>query len=248
MYPFLGDFPTGATIFFPFATYNAAGASVTATGLAVTDIEVYKGASMTQRSSDAGYALVDTDGLDLDGVTGIHGFTIDTSNDTDSGFYAAGNDYTVVVSSITADSQTVNFIAGRFSIENRNIKANVTQWLTQAVAAVSVNGVPEVDVTHIGGSATAATNLSYSAALMIPGVAYAGTLTTTRVDTQTAAIIALDDDILIGRVLIARTGNETYTACRISDFAEAGGVATITLDSNTPLRTAMSNSDAFLIV
>ena len=78
MYPYLGDFNTGATIFFPFATFDSNGASITLTGLAVTDIEVYKGASMTQRSSDAGYALVDTDGIDLDTVTGIHGFTIDT--------------------------------------------------------------------------------------------------------------------------------------------------------------------------
>lgn len=116
---YLGDFELGKTIFFPFCTYNAAGASVTITGLAVTDIEIFKGASITQRSSDAGYALVDTDGIDIDGITGLHGFTIDTSDNTDAGFFAAGNDYTVVVSTITADSQTVTFIAGRFSLINR---------------------------------------------------------------------------------------------------------------------------------
>jgi hypothetical protein len=119
MYPYLGDFELGKTIFFPFHTFNSSGASVTLTGLAVTDIEVYKNASMTQRSSDAGYSLVDTDGIDLDSVTGIHGFTIDTNDNTDAGFYAAGNDYTVVVSAVTVDSQTVNFIAGRFSLINR---------------------------------------------------------------------------------------------------------------------------------
>src|SRR5688572_22610088 len=101
MYPYLGDFELGKTIFFPFPTFNSSGASVTLTGLAVTDIEIYKGASMTQRSSDAGYALVDTDGIDLDGITGIHGFTVDTADNTDSGFYASGNDYTVVVSAVT---------------------------------------------------------------------------------------------------------------------------------------------------
>jgi phage baseplate assembly protein W len=117
MYPVLGDFPTGAVIFFPFHTFDGAGASVTLTGLAVTDIEVYKGVSMTQRSSDSGYALVDTDGVDLDGITGIHGFTIDTSDNTDAGFYAAGNEYTVIVSMVTINDQTVNFVVGRFSIE-----------------------------------------------------------------------------------------------------------------------------------
>src|SRR3970282_1651799 len=140
MYPYLGDFNVGATIPFLFPTYDAAGASITITGLAVTDIEVYKGASMTQRASDAGYALIDTDGIDLDGITGIHGFTIDTSDNTDAGFYAAGSDYTVVVSAITVDTQTVNFIAGRFSIENRNRKTNVIEWLGTATAQPTVGG------------------------------------------------------------------------------------------------------------
>ena len=118
-YPVLGDFELGKTIFFPFHTFNSSGASVTLTGLATSDILVYKNASMTQRSSTAGFTLVDTDGIDIDSVTGLHGFTIDTSDNTDAGFYAAGNDYTVVVSTVTIDSQTVTFIAGRFSIINR---------------------------------------------------------------------------------------------------------------------------------
>lgn len=33
------------------------------------------------------------------------------------------------------------------------VAANVTQWLGQAAAAVTQNGVPEVDITHIGGVA-----------------------------------------------------------------------------------------------
>jgi hypothetical protein len=33
------------------------------------------------------------------------------------------------------------------------LPANVTKWLGSAVAPVTVNGVPEVDVTHVGGSA-----------------------------------------------------------------------------------------------
>jgi len=152
MSKYLGDFATGATIYFYFESYNAAGASVTLTGLAVTDIEVYKNGSTTQRSSDAGYTLLDTDGIDFDGVTGIHGFSIDTSDNTDAGFYVAGADYTVVVSAVTIDSQTVTFIAGRFSIENRNTKANVTQWLGTAAATPTTAGVPSVDVITWLGS------------------------------------------------------------------------------------------------
>jgi hypothetical protein len=141
MYPYLGDFEAGKTIFFPFNTFNSSGASVTLTGLAVTDIEVYKGASMTQRSSDAGYALVDTDGIDLDGITGIHGFTIDTSDNTDAGFYVAASDYTVVVSSVTVDSQTVNFIVGRFSISNRAGLKPTVEGRTLDVASTGEAGL-----------------------------------------------------------------------------------------------------------
>ena len=155
MYPYLGDFAAGSSIFVPFATYNSSGASATLTGLAVTDIEVYKGASMTQRASDAGFALVDTDGIDLDTITGIHGFTIDTSDNTDAGFYAAGNDYTVVVSAVTVDAQTVNLIACRFSIENR--VSNVTKIAGSAVSTTTAQ--LGVNVVQISTDATAAANL-----------------------------------------------------------------------------------------
>lgn len=119
MYPYLGDFVTGITIFLPWHTFNSSGASVTLSGLATSDVLVYKNASMTQRASTSGFALVDTDGIDIDSVTGFHGITIDTSDNTDAGFWAAGNDYTVVISTVTVDSQTVSFILARFSLQNR---------------------------------------------------------------------------------------------------------------------------------
>lgn len=116
---YLGDFAAGSVIYVPFHTFNAAGGSVTITGLAVTDIEIYKNGSTTQRASDAGYTLLDTDGIDFDGLTGIHGFSVNTGDNTDSGFYSSGADYWIVVSAITVDSQTVSFVAATFSIENR---------------------------------------------------------------------------------------------------------------------------------
>lgn len=130
--------PAGDVLPVFFSTYaGATGASVTMTGLAVTDIEIYKDASMTQRASDAGYTLIDTDGIDVDGLTGIHGFTIDTGDNTDASFYTVGAWFTVVVSSVTVDSQTVNFIACQFRI----------------VPAESAAGVPKVDPSHFGGTA-----------------------------------------------------------------------------------------------
>ena len=113
----LGKVPADITLYIPFATYGGTdGESITLTGLAVTDIEIYKNGSATQRSSDAGYALLDTDGIDFDSLIGIHGFSIDLSNNTDAGFYSVGGFYWVVVSAITVDSQTVNFIAATFRI------------------------------------------------------------------------------------------------------------------------------------
>lgn len=132
-----GPVPIGAVLPVIFDSFaGATGASVTMSGIAVTDIEIYKGTSMTQRASDAGYALLDTDGIDIDGVTGIHGFSIDTGDNTDAGFFASGSFYTVVVASITVDSQTVNFVAATF----------------RCVTAETVAGQPKVDTATWDGT------------------------------------------------------------------------------------------------
>lgn len=102
-------FNAGDTIYFYFDTYDSNGASVTMTGLLASDIECYKSGSTTQRTSDNGITLLDTDGIDFDGTTGLHGFSIDTSDNTDAGFWADGNQYLINVNAVTIDSQTVRF-------------------------------------------------------------------------------------------------------------------------------------------
>lgn len=100
-----------------FSTYGGTnGESVTMTGFAVTDIEIYKDGSTTQRASDSGVTLLDTDGTDFDGITGIHGFQIDLSDNTDANFYSTGSWFHVVVSAVTVDTQTVSFVACAFRI------------------------------------------------------------------------------------------------------------------------------------
>lgn len=111
----LGDQAVDDTLYLPFDTYDSDGASVTITGLAVTDIEIYKDGSATTRASDNGYALLDTDGIDFASTTGLHGFSVDLSDNSDSGFYAAGGTYWCNVNAITVDSQTVRFTY-RFTI------------------------------------------------------------------------------------------------------------------------------------
>ena len=151
--------PAGTTLYLPFATYGGAnGQSITLTGLAASDIEVYKNGSTTQRASDAGYTLLDTDGIDFDGITGIHGFSIDLSDNTDAGFYAVGSWYFVVVSAVTVDTQTVNFIAGVFRITPAEgvagyPKADVSHF--GGSAGTFASGRPEVNTSHFGGSAGA---------------------------------------------------------------------------------------------
>src|SRR3972149_9211648 len=141
------------------------GASITLTGLALGDILVYKGNSMTQRASTAGFSLLDTDGIDIDTITGIHGCSIDTGDNTDAGFFAAGSFYTVVVASVTIDAQTVNFVAGTFWLGPTLTVAgvdevDVTHWLGTACATPTTNGVPEVDVTYVAGTAQTAGDLA----------------------------------------------------------------------------------------
>lgn len=152
--------PAGDVLPVMFSSYaGSTGASVTLTGLAVTDIEIYKDGSATQRASDAGYTLLDTDGIDFDAITGIHGFSIDTGDNTDAGFYTVGAWFTVVVSAVTVDSQTVSFIACQFrlmaaeSIAGKP-KVDVDGWLGTACATPTVAGVPEVDLTHVSGATT----------------------------------------------------------------------------------------------
>ncbi len=160
--------PAGDVLPVMFATFDGGtGASITLTGLAVTDIEIYKDGSVTQRASDAGYTLLDTDGIDFDGITGIHGFSIDTGDNTDAGFYTVGAWFTVVVSAVTIDAQTVSFIACQFRLMAAESvaakpKVDVDAWLGTAAATPTVAGVPEVDITHVAGTAQTAGDLKAS--------------------------------------------------------------------------------------
>ena len=124
----LGTVRPGTTLYIPFHTFdsNDPSASVTMTGLATTDIEIYKDGSVTQRASDTGYALLDTDGIDFDAITGVHGISIDLSSNATAGFYSAGSQYWVVVASITVDAATINFLLATFRIGYPDAVINTT--------------------------------------------------------------------------------------------------------------------------
>jgi hypothetical protein len=170
------------------------GASVTLTGLAVTDIEIYKDGSVTQRASDAGYTLLDTDGIDFDSITGIHGFSIDLSDNTDASVYAVGSWYHVVVSSVTIDAQTVNFIAAAFRIVSAT--RGLAGTALPAAAADAAGGLPISDAGGLDLDAKIGA-LTYGTANRVNAQVYgmeANVLTATAInaDAITAAKVAAD--------------------------------------------------------
>lgn len=238
----LGSVPAGIVLYIPFASYSAAGASVTLTGLAVTDIEIYKDGSTTQRASDAGYALLDTDGIDFDGITGLHGFSIDLADNTTSGFYAAGSQYWVVVSAVTIDSQTVNFIAATFRI----------------VAAEATAGLPSVNTTHAAGTAWASgaitaavlANASIDAATFASdtglysirsGTAQAGASTTITLDASASAV----DDFYNGTMILISSGTGAGQARQISDYVGSTKVASVPAWAVNPDNTSVFTIQPF---
>ena len=124
MIPYIGDFVVNSTVRYFFGTNASAGASVNRT--TAGSIRVYKNTSVTERTSVAG--ITDTSGFDS--VTGLSALSIDLSNNTDAGFYAAGNDYVVVLFGAVVDTQTVNVPLFQFSIENRFSSISNAVWNT----------------------------------------------------------------------------------------------------------------------
>jgi hypothetical protein len=110
---YLGDFAAGATVRCPFNVVLATGES--SSRATNGTVRIYKNSSTTQRTSSNGI----TDTEDFDSLTGLGLVVVDLSDNTDAGFYAAGNDYFIVLDGVVIDGVTVNSCIGFFSIENR---------------------------------------------------------------------------------------------------------------------------------
>jgi hypothetical protein len=146
-----GDILVGATIRGTFQTRDTDSAPIT---LASGTLRVYKDDGTTE--DDSGITL----NTDFDSRTGLHLWEIDTS--ADGTFYSAGSDFFVVLTVGTVDSiSVVGTCVGHFSIENRNIKANVTQFGGSALTSAA--GIPEVKVASIAANAITATSINADA-------------------------------------------------------------------------------------
>ncbi|MBL4701962.1 MAG: hypothetical protein JKX85_11960 [Phycisphaeraceae bacterium] len=118
------------TVHIPFNTFNKSNASVTFTGT-VTNLKIYPAGSVVERTSAVGCVL----NKDIDaGVVGVHVIDIDTSDNTDVGFYKNNTTYNVVLTGLTIDAETVNVEVGSFTIDNRMLCAVdvVGQTITDA--------------------------------------------------------------------------------------------------------------------
>lgn len=116
---YVGDYSAGSTVHIYFNTFdsNDPSASVTMTNFINTDVHIHKNADLTQRNNAAGITV----DVDVDGITGCHLISIDTSDNTVANFYVAGADYGVRIEGVTVDAATLNPFVGHFSIENRHV-------------------------------------------------------------------------------------------------------------------------------
>jgi hypothetical protein len=243
-----GNVDASSVLYIPF---------ITLTGLAVTYIEIYKHGSVTQRSSDAGYALLDTDGIDFDGITGIHGFSVDLSDNTDAGFYSAGGQYWVVVSAVTVDTQTVNFIAATFRIgyDGLNvIQAAGTAWGSGAITAASIAG-DAITAAKLAADVTTELQTGLATASALSTVAgYIDTEITTLttnlatvagyLDTEVAAILAAVDTEVAA--IKAKTDQLTFTTPNQVDSNAIGGTGMDAAETRAALGLASANLDTQL--
>ncbi len=128
----------GDTLYIPFSSYNDSGDSEALSGLAVTDIEVFKNGGVTARATDSGYSIL-TDTGQYGNRIGAYRIQLDIYNTTDdTGFYDAGSQYHVLIDAVTIDGKTVRFFPAVFEVDGvRSGGPSV--------------GLPQVDVERIDG-------------------------------------------------------------------------------------------------
>ncbi len=155
----LGDIALSQVLYFHFTTRQfSTGAPITSASLALS---VYKDDSTTQ--STAGITTTFTTGFD--NVVGLVSVKIDTS--ADGTFYAAGHDFSVVITTGTSDSVSiVGEVVGYFSIQNRAALRPTTAGRT---INIDSTGLSDSNVVKLGptGSGTAQTARDIGASVLV---------------------------------------------------------------------------------
>jgi hypothetical protein len=209
----------GDTLYIPLQYFNDSGASISiGSTLAVTDIEVFKDGSATQRATDSGYAILGDTG-NFDDRIGFKGISIQLFNTSDdASFYAAGSTYWVAIDNVTVDARTVRHWAAIFEIGEP--RANVVQidgdTGSADVLAKTTNGV--------GG-------VSFSAGINVNSCSDTGL--NNRLDK-----IQSDTDTGIDSDITAAAASVTVTA--FSDTGVNNRLAVILADTDTGIQSSVS--------
>ena len=147
-----------------------------------------------------------------------------------------------LIASLDAVVDTVKVDTAAILIDTAEIGAagaGLTNIGTIATVTDVTNQVT-ADVTGIGGSATAAANLSASALGIVVGAATATTLTTT---TMSTGLSEATDDHYIGRIIVWTSGVLLNQATDITDYTGSTKLLTFTAVTEAP-----SDTDTFVIV
>ncbi len=155
----LGDIALSQILYFHFTTRQfSTGTPITSASLVIS---IYKDDSTTQ--STAGITTTFLTGFD--NVVGLVSVKIDTSQD--GTFYAAGHDFSVVVTAGTADSVSiVGEVVGYFSINNRTALRPTTAGRT---INIDSTGLSDSNVVKLGptGTGTAQTARDIGASVLV---------------------------------------------------------------------------------
>jgi hypothetical protein len=130
------------------------------------------------------------------------------------------------------------------------LQADVTQWLGTAAATPSVAGVPEVDVTHLGGAAQTISTLDAAAVRAAIGLAAANLDTQLAaiagyIDTEVAAILAAVDTEVAA--IKAKTDNLPAAPAATGDIPTAAQNATELLDQAAGVETGLTVRQALRV-
>lgn len=209
MSEYVGDYTAGATVQHKWTTKDVDRAPIApSSAFDSGDIRIYKGSSATQRTSANGINVTSP----FDSLVGVHHIAIDLSDNTDAGFYAAGNDYQVVlVTAKTVDGYSVdNTVLLEFSIGNRD--GTVTSLNSNVITTASIND----------GALTAAklatgviTNAKFAA-----GAIDAAAIADNAIDAGTIASDAITSaKVADGFITAAKLANDAITAAKLADGA-----------------------------
>lgn len=156
---YIGDYKNGATVNIFFTTNQGNGAAVAPlSAYEAGDIKIYKNSSNAEKTTANGVTMTSP----FDTITGLHNIVLDTSNNTgDAAFWAAGNDYTVVLSADTetVDGQSVVKALSQFSIENRCVNWAQVGSPTTTVGLTNTT----ISSSQVVASVTAGVTLAASA-------------------------------------------------------------------------------------